>query len=145
MTWTNWAENQDLRGARGRVRRASRRSSRRCDAPLRRARACGRRAPATRSPRSSRQTARSPGATDGLRGIVGVDAARRLVTALPGTTVAERLGLDRGERLDLAAGRLLHVLEAEERHVPPHVQIFLLDQIAFSGKRRVVVGVDAPP
>ena len=53
----------DLRGARGRRRRARRRSSPRCGARSLRARACGLRAPATRSPRSSRRTARSSTAT----------------------------------------------------------------------------------
>ena len=87
MTWTNWAGNQSC-PARVATPRARTRSSRRCVARWRAARACARPAPATRSRRSSRRTAPCSRLT-GLRGIAAIDSARRRVTALPGTTVGE--------------------------------------------------------
>jgi FAD-linked oxidoreductase len=87
VTWTNWAENQTC--AARVVRPASEQD---VVAEVRRALAERSGVRAAGAGHSFTPVVTTDGSildTDGLRGIVDVDAARGLITALPGTTVAE--------------------------------------------------------
>ena len=87
MTWTNWAENQTCA-----ARVVTPASEEEVVAEVRRALAEGSGVRAAGAGHSFTPVVTTDGTildTDGLRGILDVDAARRLVTALPGTTVAE--------------------------------------------------------
>jgi FAD/FMN-containing dehydrogenase len=87
MTWTNWAENQTCA-----ARVVTPASEEEVVAEVRRALAEGSGLRAAGAGHSFTPVVTTDGTildTDGLRGILDVDAPRRLVTALPGTTVAE--------------------------------------------------------